>query len=211
MTAYRLISAEKARVPVSVACRLLGVSRSGYYEWAGRAPSDRALTDAWLTEKIRAIHTAHRGVYGAPRIHADLRMAHGVRVGRKRVERLMRAAGLSGLQRGKRGRTTVSVPGVRVADDLVRRQFSPVAPNVLWIADVTYLGTWEGWLYLAAVQDAYSRRIVGWAMADHMRAELVVDALQMAVQRRRPPAGLIHHSDQGSQPRFKGCSQHRCT
>lgn len=199
MTAYRLISAEKARTPVSVACRLLGVSRSGYYEWERRAPSDRALTDAWLIEKIGAVHEAHRGVYGAPRVHAELRMAHGVRVARKRVERLMRQAGISGLQRRKRGRTTISVPGVRVADDLVNRQFSPAAANVLWIADVTYLRTWEGWLYLAAVQDAYSRRIVGWAMADHMRAELVVDALQMAVKRRRPPAGLIHHSDQGSQ------------
>jgi transposase InsO family protein len=199
VSAYRLISAEKARTPVSVACRLLGVSRSGYYEWERRAPSDRALTDAWLSEKIRVIHEAHRGVYGAPRIHAELRMAHGVRVARKRVERLMRQAGISGLQRRKRGRTTISVPGVRVADDLVNRQFSPAAPNVLWIADLTYLRTWEGWLYLAAVQDAYSRRIVGWSMAEHMRAELVVDALQMAVKRRRPPAGLIHHSDQGSQ------------
>jgi transposase InsO family protein len=196
---YRFISAEKARTAVSLACRWLGVSRSGYYDWAGRAPSDRALSDAWLMETIRAIHQAHRGVYGAPRIHADLRMAHGVRVGRKRVERLMRQAGISGLQRRKRGRTTVSVPGVRVADDLIKRQFSPAAANGLWIADVTYLRTWEGWLYLAAVQDAYSRRIVGWAMADHMRSELVVDALKMAVQRRRPPAGLIHHSDQGSQ------------
>ena len=111
----------------------------------------------------------------------------------------MREAGISGLVRRKRGRTTISVPGVRVADDLVERQFRPAAPNVLWIADVTYLRTWEGWLYLAAVQDAYSRRIVGWAMADHMRAELVVDALQMAVARRRPAPGLIHHSDQGSQ------------
>jgi putative transposase len=196
---YRLISAEKARTPVSMSCRLLGVSRSGYYEWERRAPSDRALTDAWLTEKIRQIHAAHRKVYGSPRIHAELRLAHDVHVGRKRVERLMRDAGISGLQIRKRGRTTVSVPGVRVADDLVERQFSPEAPNVLWIADVTYLRTWEGWLYLAAVQDAYSRRIVGWAMADHMRSELVVDALQMAVRRRRPAAGLIHHSDQGSQ------------
>jgi putative transposase len=199
VTAYRLISAEKARTPVSMSCRLLGVSRSGYYEWERRAPSDRALTDAWLIEKIRAIHEAHRGVYGAPRIHADLRLAHGVRVGRKRVERLMRQAGISGLQRRKRGRTTVSVPGVRVADDLVERQFRPDGPNQLWVADFTYLRTWEGWLYLAAVQDAYSRRIVGWSMADHMRSELVVDALEMAVQRRRPPAGVIHHSDQGSQ------------
>jgi transposase InsO family protein len=111
----------------------------------------------------------------------------------------MREAGISGLVRRKRGRTTVSVPGVRVADDLVERRFRPDAPNVLWIADVTYLRTWEGWLYLAAVQDAYSRRIVGWSMADHMRSELVVDALEMAVARRRPAPGLIHHSDQGSQ------------
>jgi putative transposase len=199
VSVYRLISAEKARTPISVCCRLLGVSRSGYYEWERRAPSDRALTDAWLIEKIRAIHQAHRGVYGSPRIHADLRLAHGVRVGRKRVERLMRAAGISGLQRRKRGRTTVSVPGVRVADDLVERQFCPDGPDQLWVADLTYLRTWEGWLYLAAVQDAYSRRIVGWAMADHMRSELVVDALQMAVHQRRPAAGVIHHSDQGSQ------------
>jgi putative transposase len=199
VSVYRFISAEKARTPVSLACRWLGVSRSGYYEWAGRSPSDRALTDAWLTERIRTIHRAHRGVYGAPRIHADLRMAHGIRVSRKRVERLMRAAGISGLVRRRRGRTTIRVPGVRVADDLVERQFRPGAPNVLWIADVTYLRTWQGWLYLAGVQDAYSRRIVGWSMADHMRAELVVDALQMAISRRRPAPGLIHHSDQGSQ------------
>jgi putative transposase len=199
VSVYRFISAEKARTPVSLACRWLGVSRSGYYEWATRAPSQRALTDAWLTERIRAIHEAHRGVYGAPRIHADLRLAHGVRVSRKRVERLMRQAGISGLVRRKRGRTTIRVPGVRVADDLVERQFRPAAPNALWIADVTYLRTWEGWLYLAAVQDAYSRRIVGWSMTDHMRSELVVDALEMAVARRRPAPGLIHHSDQGSQ------------
>jgi putative transposase len=199
VSVYRFVSAEKARTPVSLACRWLGVSRSGYYEWATRAPSQRALTDAWLTERIRAIHKAHRGVYGAPRIHADLRLAHGVRVSRRRVERLMRAAGISGLVRRKRGRTTISVPGVRVADDLVERRFRPDVPNVLWIADVTYLRTWEGWLDLAAVQDAYSRRIVGWSMADHMRSELVVDALQMAVSRRRPAPGLIHHSDQGSQ------------
>jgi putative transposase len=199
VTAYRLISAEKARTPVSVSCRLLGVSRAGYYEWAAKVPSERALTDAWLTERIRAIHKAHRGVYGAPRIHADLRLGHGVRVGRKRVERLMRQAGISGTVRRKRGRTTIQVPGVRVADDLVERCFRPAGPNVVWVADVTYLRTWEGWLYLAAVQDAYSRAIVGWSMADHMRAELVVDALQMAVARRRPSPGLIHHSDQGSQ------------
>ena len=200
MTAYRIISAEKANeVPVSLACQLLGVSRSGYYEWATRAPSDRELTDAWLTEKIRAIHAENRGVYGAPRIHAELRIEHGVCVGRKRVERLMQAADISGLVVRKRGRTTIAVQGVQVADDLVKRQFRPDQPDVLWIADFSYLRTWEGWLYLAAVQDAFSRLIVGWCMADHMREELVIDALRMALRRRRPDPGLIHHSDHGSQ------------
>lgn len=199
MTIYRIISAEKARIPVSWACEVLGVSTSGFYDWERRAPSDRALSDAWLTEKIKAIWSENRKVYGAPRIHAELRMAHGVKVGRKRVERLMRQAGISGLVEKRRGRTTVRVPGVRVADDLVERQFRPEAPNVLWVADITYLRTWEGWLYLAAVQDAFSRRIVGWNMADHLRTELVTAALQMAVARRRPAPGLIHHSDQGSQ------------
>ena len=199
MSVYRLISAEKARTPISVICDLLGVSRSGYYDWATRAPSDRQLTDAWLTERIKEIHAANRGVYGAPRVHAELRMQHGVRVGRKRVARLMRQAEISGLIEKRWRRTTIRVPGVRVADDLVERRFRPAAANVLWVADITYLKTWEGWVYLAAVQDAYSRRIVGWSMADHMRTELVVDALQMAITRRKPAPGLIHHSDQGGQ------------
>jgi transposase InsO family protein len=128
----------------------------------------------------------------------ELRIAHGVRVSGKRVRRLMRQAGLSVLVRRKRGRTTIRVPGVRVADDLVERRFRPAAPNVLWVADVTYLRTWEGWLYLAAVQDAFSRAIVGWSMAEHMRAELVVDALEMALARRRPGRGLVHHSDRAA-------------
>ena len=123
--------------------------------------------------------------------------SHGIEVGRKRVERLMAQAGISGLGYRKRGRTTIRVQGVRVADDLVKRQFRPEEPDVLWIADFSYLRTWEGWLYLAAVQDAFSRRIVGWCMADHMREELVIDALTMAVRRRRPDPGVIHHSDQG--------------
>jgi putative transposase len=196
---YRLISAERAEFPVSVQCELLGVSRSGFYGWATRTPSDRDIADLWLTEKIEEIHKRALGVYGARRIHADLRLAYGIRVGRKRVERLMREAGISGLVTRKRGRTTISVPGVRVADDLVERDFRPAAPDVLWVADITYLRTWEGWLYLAAVQDAFSRAIVGWSMADHMQAELVTDALQMALHRRRPEPGLVHHSDQGSQ------------
>lgn len=199
MSVYRIISAERASFPVSLMCELLGVSRSGFSDWSSRAPSDRELTDAWLTARIKQIHSDNREVYGSPRIHAELRMRYGIRVGRKRVERLMKTAGISGLQQRKRGRTTIRVPGVRVADDLVERDFGPAAKDVLWIADVTYLRTWEGWLYLAAVQDAFSRRIVGWSMADHMRAELVVDALQMALSRRRPQPGLIHHSDQGSQ------------
>jgi putative transposase len=194
-----MISAEKARFPVSLQCELLGVSRSGYYEWLRRGPSDREIADELLTAKIREIHKRARGVYGARRVHAELRLGHDIRVSRKRVERLMRRAGISGLVTRKRGRTTVRVPGVRVADDLVRRGFRPAGPNVLWVADITYLSTWEGWLYLAAVQDAFSRAIVGWSMENHMRAELVTDALGMGLSRRRPDAGLIHHSDQGAQ------------
>ncbi len=196
---FSFIAAEKADYPVAVMCRALEVNRTSFHDWERRAPCQRALTDAWLTEKIKEIHEQKRRVYGAPRIHAELRMQHGIRVGRKRVERLMRAAGISGLVPKRRGRTTITVPGVRVADDLVERQFRPEAPNVLWLADITYLRSWEGWLYLAAIQDAYSRRIVGWSMAEHMRSELVTDALEMAVHRRRPDPGLIHHSDQGSQ------------
>jgi putative transposase len=196
---YSLIAAEKTNYPVAVMCRVLEVNRTAFHHWEGRAPSDRALSDAWLTEKIKQIHDASRGVYGAPRIHAELRMEHNVRIGQKRVARLMKAAGISGVRPQKRWRTTIRIPGITPATDLVERHFKPVAPNVLWVADITYLRTGEGWLYLAAVQDAYSRQIVGWAMATHMRASLVVDALKMALARRRPGPGLIHHSDQGSQ------------
>jgi putative transposase len=199
VTCYRIVLAEKARTPVSVACELLGVSTSGFYAWASRAPSDRELSDAWLLERIKQIHAENREVYGSRRVTAELRLGEGIAVSCKRVQRLMRQAGLSGLVARKRGRTTIRVPGVRVADDLVERRFRPAAADVLWVADITYLRTWEGWVYLAAVQDAYSRRIVGWSMADHMRSELVVDALQMGLHRRRPAPGLIHHSDQGSQ------------
>jgi putative transposase len=197
--AYRFIAAEKANYPISLMSRVLGVNRTAFHAWERRPPSQRALEDAFLTERICEIHRDNRGVYGAPRIHAELRMGEGIKVSKKRVERLMAEAGISGLLPKKRGRTTIRVPGVRVADDLVERDFRPAAPNVLWVADITYLRSWEGWLYLAAVQDAFSRAIVGWSMADHMRAELVVDALQMGLARRRPDTGLIHHSDQGSQ------------
>ena len=196
---FRFIAAKKAEHSIATMCRVLGVSRSGFHAWATRAPSARARDDSRLTERIRAIHAEHRKVYGSPRIHAELVLGDGERIGRKRVERLMRRAGISGLRPKKRGRTTIRVPGVRVCEDLVDRTFLASAPNRLWVADITYLRTWEGWLYLAAVQDAYSRRTVGWSMADHMRTELVTDALQMALARRRPEPGLIWHSDQGSQ------------
>ena len=194
-----MIAAEKTNYPVAVMCCVLGVNRTAFHNWERRAPSDRALTDAWLTDKIKQIFDASRGVYGAPRIHAELRMEHGIRVGRKRVARLMKAAGIAGVRPRKRFKTTIRIPGITPATDLVERQFQPDRPNVLWVADITYLRTGEGWLYLAAVQDAYSRQIVGWSMATHMRASLVVDALKMALSRRRPGPGLIHHSDHGSQ------------
>jgi putative transposase len=196
---FSFIAAEKTSYPVAVMCRVFGVNRTAFHNWVRRAPSDRALEDAWLTEKIKRIHAASQATYGAPRIHAELRLEHGIRVGRKRVARLMKAAGIAGVRPRKRWKTTIRIPGVTPATDLVERQFRPPSANVLWVADVTYLRTGEGWLYLAAVQDAYSRQIVGWSMATHMRATLVVDALEMALQRRRPGPGLIHHSDQGSQ------------
>jgi putative transposase len=180
-------------------CRVLGVNRTSFHDWERRAPSDRTLGDAWLTERIKPIHSASDGTYGARRVHAELRLEHGIRVGRKRVERLMKAAGISGVLPRKRRRTTVRLPGVRVAPDLLERDFNPTGPDQTWSADITYVSTWEGFLYLAHVQDLYSRRIVGWSMADHLRSELVVDALEMALVRRRPDSGLVHHSDQGAQ------------
>ena len=180
-------------------CRALGVNRTSFHDWVRRAPSDRALTDAFLIEKIKQIHATSDGTYGVRRIHAELRLEHGIRIGRKRVQRLMRAAAISGVVPRKRRRTTVRLPGVRVAPDLVERDFRPTGPDETWAADITYISTWEGFLYLAHVQDLHSRRIVGWSMADHLRSELVVSALEMALARRRPDRGLIHHSDQGCQ------------
>jgi putative transposase len=195
---FRLIEAKRARHPVSLLCSVLGVSRAGYYAWKDRPRSPRQRRDHELLALLRQIHDESEGSYGWPRMHAELR-ARGVRVSRKRVARLMRQAGLSGLLVRRRGKTTVRVPGVRPAPDLVARDFNPTAPNRLWAADLTEVPTWEGTLYLAAIIDCYSRRCVGWAMADHMRAELVVEALEMAVWQRKPEPGLIHHSDQGSQ------------
>jgi putative transposase len=198
VSVFRFIAEKKAEHSVKTLCRLLGVSRSGFHAWQRRAPSSRDLADAWLCEQVRQIHAESRGTYGARRVHAALRH-RGVRVGRKRVERLMRLLGLSGLVPKRYRRTTIRVPGVRVADDLVDRDFAPAGPNELWVADIKYVRTWQGWLYLGAVMDCYSRRIVGWSMRPDLESELVVDALEMAIARRQPRPGLVHHSDQGSQ------------
>ena len=191
------MKANQASYPVSMMCRLLEVSTSGYYAWLKRPPSKRSREDAILTDRIRWIYLLSRSSYGAPRVYEELK-DEGVRVGRKRVARLMRAAGLQGISRRKRVRTTVRKPGARPAPDLVDRDFTADRPDQLWVADITYIRTWAGFLYLAVVMDAYSRRVVGWAMSNHLRTELVIDALQMAIQQRRP-RGVIHHSDQGSQ------------
>ena len=145
---FSFIAAEKANFPVAVMCRVLGVNRTGFHDWERRPPSDRALTDAWLTDKIEQIHAASRGVYGAPRIHAELRLEHGIRVGRKRVARVMKATAIAGIRPRKRWRTTIRVPGVEPATDLVERDFRRDGPNVVWVADITYLRSGEGWLYL---------------------------------------------------------------
>jgi putative transposase len=198
VSSFRLIEAEKANYPVAVLCRMLGVSKSGYYAWRSRPPSERRRQDALLTEKIREIHSRSRETYGYPRVHAELRSL-GIDCGRRRVARLMRAAGLRGCTRGSKRRTTRRDPRASSAPDLLRRDFMAAQPNRIWLADITYIPTREGFLYLAFILDTHSRRIVGWSMDSHMRTELVVDALEMAVWRRKPSAGLVHHSDRGVQ------------
>jgi putative transposase len=190
------VSDHQADYPIASMCRLLGVSSSGYYAWMKRRPSRRAETDAALIGEIRAAHAASRGTYGAPRIHAEL-TAKGMRVGRKRVARLMSQTGLAGVSRRKFVVTTVKSDS-RQAPDLVERDFTASVPDRLWVADITYVPTWAGFVYLAVVLDAFSRRIVGWSMATTLATRLVLDALNMALMTRRP-RGVIHHSDQGSQ------------
>ena len=199
------MKANQAEHRITVMCRVLGVSPSGYHAWRQRPPSRRALEDAELTKRIKAFHALSKGRYGSPNIHEDL-IEDGIRVGRKRVARLMRRAGLRGVCRRKRFRTTT--PGSEaVSRDLVHRNFQATGPNQLWVADITFVPTWSGFLFLAVVLDVWSRRIVGWAMANHLRTELVLDALEMAIQRRQPN-DVIHHSDQGCQGEFKRSSQH---
>ena len=186
---------------MSVLCRTLGVSAAGFYSWrhAQAHPCQRRREDVELVERIREIHRVSRCSYGSPRVHDELRLGEGWQVGRKRIERLMRINGIVGIHKRRRGCTRRD-PDATPSDDLVNRQFTPEGPDRLWVADVTEHPTAEGTVYLAVVVDAWSRRVIGWSIADHMRAELVVDALQMAMWRRRPPAGqTVHHSDHGSQ------------
>ena len=189
------MKANQARWPIATMARLLGVSASGFYAWLERAPSKRACSNAELLARIRAIHAGSRGTYGMPRIHFEL-TEQGVHVGRKRVARLMRLAGLCGVSRRRWISTTRRKPDARPAPDLVQRHFVADAPNRLWVADATYVPTAEGFLYLAVVLDVFSRRIVGWAMSDHLNTELMLRALDMALVQRRPD-DVVHHSDQG--------------
>ncbi len=192
---------------MTMLCRLLGVSTSGYWAWRKREPSRRARRNEQLTEHIMTIHEQSRQTYGVLRIHAEL-LAEGTRCGKKRVARLMRQAGIEGCHRRRRVITTRREPSALPALDLVTRSFTASAADRLWVADITYIPTWAGFLYLAVVLDAFSRRVVGWAMADHLRTELVLAALEMGLWNRRPESGVIHHSDHGCQPEFKGSSQH---
>jgi putative transposase len=183
--------------PIRTMCRVLGVSPAGFHAWRQRRPSARDQADAELLRRIRTVHGISQGTYGAPRIHAELQ-AEGIRVGEKRVARLMQEAGLAGVSRRRGPRTTIRDREARPAPDLVDRNFAATEPNQLWVADITYVPTWAGFLYLAVVLDAWSRRIVGWAFSTDLKTRLVLDALEMALACRRP-RNVIHHSDQGSQ------------
>ena len=193
------MSANQATFPVSTMARVLGVSKAGFYAWLRRRASAHAQADAALLKRIRTVHATSRETYGAPRVHAELR-AGGEKHGRKRIARLMRDAGLAGASRRRHGPiTTRRDKDARPAPDLVDRDFTAAGPNRLWVSDITFVPTSAGFMYLAVVLDAWSRKIVGWSMANHLRAELVVDALDMALGQRRPAGSVIVHSDQGSQ------------
>jgi len=196
---FRFIDVERAHYPVNLLCRRLKVSRSGFYAWTIRTPSKRALADEVLTEQIRGFHTASRRTYGSPRIFDDLKDA-GVHVGRKRVARLMRADGLQGVHRRSWRHATKQDPAAVPAPDLVNRKFTATAPDQIWVADVTYVPTVEGWLYLATVLDVFSRRVLGWSMDSNRKTQLVCDAVEMAVANRGGQVtGVIHHSDRGGE------------
>lgn len=192
------MKAHQAEHAVRRMCELLEVSTSGYYAWLQRPPCVRQVADRELTDTIVDIWEESDRTYGAPRVHAELVDDYGICVGRKRVARLMHNAGIQGVTRRRWVRTTLRDGKTRPAPDLVQRRFTATGPNQVWVADITFIPTGEGWVYLAAVQDIWSRRIVGWALADHMETRLVTDALEMAIDARKPN-GVVHHSDQGSQ------------
>ena len=193
------MNANLATFTLAAMCRTLGLSTSGYDDWLRRGPSERSRRDEELKDRIKAIWRESDKTYGSPRIHAALR-AEGERVSRKRVARLMKELGIEGVTRRRfKTGTTKRDAEARPAPDLVERDFSAEGPDQLWVADITQVPTWAGWLYVAVVLDAWSRRIVGWAMAPQMQTRLVVDALGMAVERRQPKGEVVHHSDQGSQ------------
>jgi putative transposase len=199
--------ANQASFPIAVMARVLGVSESGFHAWRQRPASAHATADAALLKRVRTIHATSRETYGVPRVHAELR-AGGEKHGRKRIARLMRAAGLVGASRRRSAITTTRRDrDARPAPDLVDRNFTASGPNALWVADITFVPTSTGFLYLAVVLDAWSRKIVGWSMANHLRADIVVDALEAAIGQRRP-GDVIHHSDQGSQGELNWSSQH---
>jgi putative transposase len=195
---FVFIATEKAWAPVTTLCRVLEVSRSGFYAWEDRDPSKRSMDDEKLCVEIVAIHKASRGTYGSPRVHAELQ-ALGIAVSRKRVARLMRTLGLESPRKKRFKATTDSKHDMPVADNVLDRQFEVEAPDLAWVTDITYVWTDEGWLYLAAILDLFSRRVVGFAMSDRIDRALVLQALKLAAGRRVPNAGLTHHSDRGSQ------------
>ena len=192
------MSAYQDQYPIATMCRVLGVSTSGYYAWRKRGLSRRSQQNAVLVERIRVIHEQSRGTYGAPRIHAELKAEGVINVGHNRVARLMHQAGLEGVSRRKGRKTTTRDEKADPAPDLVEREFTADSPDELWIADITYIPTQAWFVYLTVVVDAFSRRVFGWALAGHLRAELVLEALEMAIGQRHPD-GVIHHSDHGSQ------------
>jgi transposase InsO family protein len=194
---YEFIEAEKANYSVSELCSALAVSRSGYSKWRKAGPSRRAREDERLTAHVRAIHQRSRRAYGSPRVHAELR-AQGQRVSRKRVERLMREEGLQARRR-RRFRVTESGHGLPIARNVLARRFTADAPDRAWVGDITYIWTAQGWLYLAVLLDLFSRRVVGWALRPTLAEELATEALEMALSRRQPPRGLLHHTDRGCQ------------
>jgi transposase InsO family protein len=205
---FAFIVAEKAAFPVRLLCRTLQVSRAGFYAWRTRPPARRAQADARLGLEIAAIHAETRQRYGSPRIHAEL-ADRGCRTSRKRVARLMRVHGLAARRRRRFRVTTQSRHPFPIAPNVLARQFERAAPDQAWVTDLTYIPTGEGWLYLAVILDLCSRFAVGWAMSERITDALALDALGLALARRRPPQGLLHHSDRGSQPKFNRSSQHR--